>query len=124
MSKSVLTKENKKPKQVASEALFKFDDIGEELKNSTLTSFLTRNRHFKATVIISTQYPNDLLPKARKNTNYMLVFGGHSDDKLQTIYSNACILCPYNVFAHVYKECVSTPFNFLTIDREIRDNPL
>ena len=112
----------KRPKQVASDAFFIFDDIGEDLKNSTLTSFLTRNRHYKATVVISTQYQNDLLPKTRKNTNNMIVFG-HSDDKLQLIHQNACITCPFETFQAVYNHCVSTPYNFLTIDREMKESP-
>ena len=61
-------KENKKrkPKYLAPDYILVFDDVSNELKARSIANLLKKNRHLKIKTIISSQYPNDLLPESRK----------------------------------------------------------
>lgn len=56
-------KKSKKSKYLAPEYMIIFDDLSSELKSRSLLSLLKFNRHFKAKLIISSQWLHDLLPE-------------------------------------------------------------
>ena len=72
-------KKSKKAKFLAPEYMIIFDDLSSELKSRSLLSLLKFNRHFKAKLIISSQWLHDLLPESRKQIDLFLIFKGFSD---------------------------------------------
>jgi hypothetical protein len=109
-------KKKKKEKYRAPEYIVVCDDISSELKNPALISLLKANRHYKMKVIISSQYPNDLLPEQIKQMDYLLLFRSHSLEKLHKLYKDADLSIPFEVFYKMYKYATSIPYGFLYID--------
>lgn len=102
-------KKEYKPKRIACENMFIFDDISTELKNPALNALMKANRHYKAKVIVSTQYPLDLLPSQRKQVDYLLAFKGHPEDKLRIIHRDCDISLPFETFEQIYKHATAVP---------------
>jgi hypothetical protein len=94
-----------------------FDDLSFELKRSTaLVNLLKMNRHFKSRIIISTQWPNDLLPEARKQIGTWILFRSHQKEKLKEIYRDADMSIPFEEFEQIYHEVTKKPYGFLYYD--------
>ena len=108
----------RKSKYVPLEYIIVCDDLSDELKNKSLVSLLKKNRHFKAKVIISSQYLNDLLPESLKQIDYWLVFKSIPEEKLQHIYKMADISIPYELFIQIYKKATEKMYSFLYIDTQ------
>jgi len=105
-----------KPKVIAPEYIFIFDDFSTELRDKVLAHLVKTNRHPKSKVIISSQYPNDLRPDCRKQMDVWIVFKGHSKDKLEAIHQNTDTNIPYDIFESLYQDATAQPYNFLYID--------
>ena len=105
-----------KSKYLGPEWIIILDDLSTELKAKSLVSLLKKNRHLKAKVIISSQYLNDLLPEARKQIDYFLLFGSLHEDKLKTIYKDADISVDYDEFKRLYQNATKEKYNFFYID--------
>ncbi len=110
-----------KPKKVAPKVMFIFDDFSGELKDKTLVKLLKEHRHYKTKVIISSQYPNDLLPESRSQIDYWLLFGGHSENKLEEIYKNCNLSITFEEFKAIYDLATSEKYHFLYINRNTDD---
>ena len=108
----------KKPKFQEPEIMIILDDIGNQLKTPSLLKLLTWNRHFRAKVIISTQYLCHLLPESRKMIDLWLIFAGHPEAKLKAIYDDADINIPFEDFQRLYKKATKHKHSFLYIDSE------
>lgn len=106
----------KKEKKLAPEHIFVFDDIGSELRDPAIDQLLKTNRHYKSKVILSSQYVNDLKPESRKQIDYWLLFKGHTEDKLLTIYKDSDINVTYEKFIQLYNIAVEKPYGFLYVD--------
>jgi len=106
----------RKPKKIAPEIFFILDDLGQELRDKAVAQLLKTNRHFLSKCILSGQYMNDLSVQGRKNLNYVILFGGHSLDKLETIYKDINLSVGEETFLDLYKDATSERFNFLYID--------
>ena len=106
----------RKPKKLAPEVIFVFDDLSNELKSASLTSLLKKNRHFKCKVVVSSQYLCDLAPESRKQMDIWLIFKGQPLEKLKEIYKDADIALPMNLFLYLYKTATSKPYSFMYID--------
>jgi hypothetical protein len=116
--KKVIKPTLKIPKKLVKPApryIFVLDDMSGQLKNPALNKLLKENRHYLSKVIISSQYPNDLMPEARKQIDYWMLFGGHSQDKLLEMYRNADLHIDYPTFDALYQDATE-PYNFLWID--------
>ena len=50
----------RKPKRLAPEYVFIFDDLGSDLRHASITQLFKTSRHYKAKVIVSSQYVHDL----------------------------------------------------------------
>ena len=111
--------EEEKPKRYkyrVPEYLFILDDLSTELSNPAVTSLLKKNRHFLSKVIISNQYWNDLAKSARKNMDYMIIFGAQPKDKLQEIHKELDLSLTFDEFYKLYKYATKERFSFLYID--------
>lgn len=105
--------------------IFVFDDLSNELKSPSLLSLLKKNRHFHSRIIVSSQYPLDLLPESRKQIDLWLVFRGQPKDKLETIYKDADLSIPFPLFHKIYNYATKEPYSFLFINTrndELRQN--
>lgn len=107
----------RKPKKVAPEICFVFDDLSSEIRNSkSLRRLLKMNRHIKSKCIVSSQFVSDLYPDSRQQTGVWLLFGGHSPQKLLEIYESSDPSVSYEDFLKAYKFATAEKYNFLMID--------
>ena len=105
-----------KPKKIAPEYIFVFDDLSTELHDKALSSLLKKNRHFKTKIIISSQYYNDLAKDARLQIDYLLAFPKIPNDKIETVYKDLDLSTDYNLFLSMYTTATKDKYNFLYID--------
>jgi len=115
-SKSDKPRKPRKPKKMAAEYFFIFDDLGVSLRSPSINNLLKTHRHYKSKVIISSQYLNDLLPEARLQLDYVLVFGGNSEDKLKALHKDIDLSIPFETFMVLYTDATSEKYNFLYLD--------
>lgn len=106
----------KKEKEVAPEYLFIFDDLSSEIKDKQIARLMKINRNLRSKVIISTQYINDILPDARQQIDYCILFGKIPDDKLIEIHHDCGISLDFNVFKQIYEDATYEKYNFLKIN--------
>ena len=105
-------KKSKKAKFLAPEYMIIFDDLSSELKSRSLLSLLKFNRHFKAKLIISSQWLHDLLPESRKQIDLFLIFKGFSDKKLMDIHRKSGSSIPFAMFNARWKKATQFPHSF------------
>ena len=53
-------RKERKPKRLSPEYVFIFDDLGNDLRHQSITQLFKTSRHYKAKVIVSSQYIHDL----------------------------------------------------------------
>ena len=109
-------KKTKKSKYLAPEYMIIFDDLSSELKSRSLLSLLKFTRHFKAKLIISSQWLHDLLPESRKQIDLFLIFKGFASKKLLEIYKDCDSAIPFETFLKIYQKATHKPHSFLYID--------
>lgn len=110
------SKKPRKPKKIAAEYFFIFDDLGVSLRSPSINNLLKTHRHYKSKVILSSQYLNDLLPEARLQLDYVLVFGGNSEEKLKALHKDIDLSIPFETFMILYTDATCEKYNFLYID--------
>ena len=66
--------------------------------------------------ILSSQYFLDLNTGAMSNLDYMIIFKGQDEDKLEKIHKRLDLGIDYDTFKRYYDFAVSTPYSFLYID--------
>lgn len=96
-----------------------FDDISAELRhdNYWIPALLKQNRHIKSKIIISSQYITDIIPSARLQIDYCLVFGGLSNRNLMDLFNSLNIWLPeLKDFIELYRQVTKRKYNFLYID--------
>jgi hypothetical protein len=71
-------------------------------------------------VICSSQSPQDLQPSAWRQLDYLLVFGGFSNniDKLNQMYVNMDLPCEFEEFVALYRDATQERFNFLYCNKD------
>jgi len=109
-------KPKKKEKFRSPEYIIILDDLSNELKSKSLVTLLKKNRHFKAKILVSSQYLNDLLPESRKQMDVFLVFRGQPEKKLKEIYQDADVNVDLEEFYDIYKFATEKEYSFLYID--------
>jgi len=114
---SVKIKKPKSEKKQSPKMLFIFDDYSHELKNKWIIKLLKEPSHYKAKVIISTQYIHDMEPGSREQINFWLIFKDQSRDKLDIIYKNASLKMPIELFYKIYDSVTEEKYHFLYIDK-------
>lgn len=105
-----------KPKKTAPLHCFAVDDNSQELKNSALMSLCKKSRHLKASVYISSQYCNDLMPGVLKQLSYFICFRSMTRDKLEHIYRQLDLSIDLEKFYDIYDFATKDEYNFLYID--------
>lgn len=109
-------KPKKKLKYRAPEYIIILDDLSNEMKSRSLVTLLKKNRHFRAKIILSSQYLNDLLPEARKQMDYFMIYRGQPKKKLDEIYRDADVNVDVEEFYDIYKFATEKEYSFLYID--------
>ncbi len=102
--------------KVVPEWIFVFDDLSNELRDPLIAHLLKTNRHYKAKVIISSQYVQDIPPSSRKQIDYWMLFAGHSVDKLEVIFYDADTRLSLSQFIKLYKSVTREPYQFLLLN--------
>jgi hypothetical protein len=113
----------KKPKRMAAEHFFIFDDVSTMLKARSVSSLFKRHRHFKASVIVSSQYLHDVDRQCLLQLDYFLAFRGMSEDKMEVVHQLLDLSIPYQTLWDIYKYCTQEPYSFMYLsvrDEEIR----
>lgn len=111
----------RKPKYLAADLIIVLDDISNELKSKSLVTLLKKHRHYKTKTIISSQYYLDLLPESRNQIDYFLLFKGQTDKKLETIYRDAQLVIPYELFIKLYENAINKQYGFLYINKQLQE---
>ena len=105
------------PKYRSPEYIFVLDDLSRECRLPSVSTLLKKNRHFKAKVIISSQYPNDLQPEAAMQLDYWILFKDHTRKKVDEIHALTDSSLDADEFYKLYKFATEQPFAFLYVDR-------
>jgi len=120
--KSLLLLEEEEPdkktksKYLGPEWVVIVDDNSNELQDKAISTLLKKNRHLKCKVIISSQYFNDITPQSRKQLDYIILFKGHSKQKLLEIHRDADLSLQFDDFVKAYEIATAQVFNFLYVD--------
>ena len=113
----VVAKPGKPPKPPKPlEYIFVFDDLGSAMRHQSIGTLLKTNRHYRAKVIISTQYLTDLQPAALKQLDYFLCFRSFSVDKLEDIHRHLDLSIDFPEFLRIYQYATAAPYSFLYVD--------
>jgi len=104
------------PKKSVPKYILCFDDLSSDLRHISVIKNLKSNRHRKIMNLLSSQYFHDLNTGAMSNLDYMVVFKGLDEDKLEKIHKRLDLGIDYNTFKKYYEYAVSTPYSFLWID--------
>src|SRR5436309_533705 len=96
--------------------MIRFDDLSSELKSPSLTSLLKFNRHFKAKLIISSQWLHDLPPESRKQIDLFLIFKGFPEDKMKAIFTDCDTGVDFDLFYKIYKKSTKHKHSLMYID--------
>ena len=106
----------RKEKQISPEYIFVFDDLGADLRASCIAQLCKVSRHYKAKVIISSQYLHDLQSGSIKNIDYAIIFKSFNKEKLLTLYEGLDLSINLDTFEKIYQDATAEKFNFLYID--------
>jgi hypothetical protein len=117
--KAVERKE-RKPKRLSPEYVFIFDDLGNDLRHASITQLFKTSRHYRAKVIVSSQYVHDLSNSCIKNLDYTLIFKSFNREKLLVLFEALDLSIDFELFEQLYLDATAQPFNFLYVDS--RDN--
>lgn len=93
------------------------DDLGNTMRDKSVTQLLKTNRHYDAMTIISSQSLNDLDRPARLNLDYMLLFPKLPVEKLKSIYEDLNLSIEFDDFLNKYNKATEEKYNFLYIGR-------
>jgi hypothetical protein len=106
----------RKEKKLSPEYIFVFDDLGADLRASCIAQLCKVSRHYKAKVIISSQYLHDLQNGSIKNIDYAIIFKSFNKEKLLTLYEGLDLSINLDTFEKIYHDATAEKFNFLYID--------
>ena len=109
-------------RKIYSDKIVIFDDLSEQIKDPLIPALLKKNRHYKATCIISSQFPNDIAPSARSQFDIVMAWAGHSPNKVEVIRRMCDTDLDEGEFYRIYKEATNESYSFLYAN--CRDNEL
>ena len=104
------------PKKSVPKYILCFDDLSSDLRHNSIIKNLKSNRHRKIMNILSSQYFLDLNTGAISNLDYMIIFKGQDNDKLEKIHRRLDLGIDFETFKNYYDFAVKDPYNFLYID--------
>ena len=106
----------RKPRKLAPEWVFVFDDLGADLRDPSVTQLVKVSRHYKCKVIFSSQYLHDLNVSAIKNIDVAILFRSFDEVKLLKLYEGLDVSCTFQAFVTMYRIATEKPFNFFYVD--------
>ena len=106
----------KKVKILSPDYIICLDDLGEDLRKKPVSQLLIKNRHFKCKVIILSQWLSFLTPRAILQLDYVIMFGGFNDEKLEEMYRKLDISTPLQDFIAKYRKATAEKYHFLYYD--------
>ena len=109
-------KPKKRYKYRVPEYMFILDDLSDELMNPAVVALVKKHRHFFSKVIIGNQYWNDFQKSARKQMDFMIIFGEEPLDKLDEIYKQLRLNISFEKFFELYEFATKEKYSFLYID--------
>ena len=109
-------RKERKPKKLAPEYVFIFDDLGNDLRHPSITQLAKVSRHYKCKLVFSSQYIHDLSNSCIKNLDYTLIFKSFNREKLLTLYEALDLSIEFETFEKLYQDATAEPFNFLYVD--------
>jgi hypothetical protein len=112
----LIERKPRKPKKLSPEYIFIFDDLGSDLRHASITQLFKTSRHYKAKVIVSSQYVHDLSNSCIKNLDYTLVFKSFNREKLLVLFEALDLSIDFELFEQLYLDATAEPFNFLYVD--------
>ena len=115
-----IERKERKPKKLSPEYVFIFDDLGSDLRDKSITQLFKTSRHYKAKVIVSSQYVHDLSNSCIKNLDYTLIFKSFNKEKLLVLFEALDLSIEFEEFEQLYLDATAQPFDFLYVDS--RDN--
>jgi hypothetical protein len=110
----------KKPRAsryIAPDFIFIFDDMKKQNRDLIIDKLIATNRHFKAKVILSTQFVTDIAPGTLANLDVALLFPKIPAERIESIYAafDLANIRPEE-FARMYNQATSTDHHFLYVD--------
>lgn len=114
--KEIKVKKPYVPKKSVPKYILCFDDLSSDLRHNSIIKNLKSNRHRKIMNILSSQYFLDLNTGAISNLDYMIIFKGQDQDKLEKIHKRLDLGIDFDTFKNYYEYAVKDPYNFLYID--------
>lgn len=107
--------------------IYVIDDMSDVLRSKDLGKFITRHRHIKSCICLSSQFYYHFSPEIRYNLNLLLIFGDIGLDTLKQIYNekvNSKSLT-FERFLELYEDITKIKYNFMYVNSdnlEIRKN--
>lgn len=92
----------RKSKYKYSKYIIVLDDLGDRLHDSDLMELMKRNRHYRCTVILSTQYLNDIKSEGIRQLDYCMIFKNFSEDKVEELYAKLAPGISLDLFKKIY----------------------
>lgn len=108
----------RKPKKMAPEYVFCFDDISNEIANKSIIKLTKQHRHYKSCVLLSSQQLHDIPKQMLIQMNYISVFKNFDLEKLEYIIKHCALNIDLPQMKKYYEYATSGDFNFLLIDRD------
>lgn len=105
-----------KPPEEPEQHIVVIDDQGDALRNTMVTEWLKRSRHFKAITIIATQNLYDLRREALNQMNYVFVYHDTPEDRLIHLKDALNLTIPAELLLKLYEEHASEEHQFLLFD--------
>lgn len=97
--------------------IYLWDDFRENFRgHPEIANFFTKNRHYRALNIVSSQNYKDISNYARRNTQVLILTKGLSRESLQQIYKEQPIHITFDKFWELYELAVEGKYNFLFCD--------
>lgn len=103
----------RKSTKIACENMFIFDDIGSSLRNKEVANLLKVHRHSRSSVIISSQYLNDLQPQSILQLDVFIAFAGLSQEKMESIHKQLDLSIDFDLLWKLYKHCTDEKYSFM-----------
>ncbi len=89
-------------KQLALKYVFIFDDLLNDLRHPSITQLFKTSRHYKAKVIVSSQYIHDLSNSCIKNLEYTLAYQSFNREKLLVLFEALDLSIEFKLFEQYY----------------------
>jgi hypothetical protein len=108
------SKRKPKPPPKVSDQLIICDDVSGELRDPKFAVLVKNSRHYRARIILSSQYVTDVLPGIRSQIDFLFLFRGIPLDKLKVMHLMAKIEVTFEEFTELYRELKG--HHFLMVD--------